>query len=85
MKCLDGNGKTEVLNAWVPPIPANLFRLEKQAKKPVSDCRQSLFYTAEGFGKQAFPEWNPQGGLCPTEENSGFQGIYAAGIRLFIP
>ena len=27
------------------------------------------FFT-EGFGKpKGFPEWNPQGGLCSTEEN----------------
>lgn len=31
------------------------------------------------------PEWNPQRGLCPLEENSEFQGFLADGTRLFIP
>ena len=38
----------------------------------------------EGFGKSPFPEWNPQRGLCPLEENREFQGVSADGTHLFI-
>ena len=30
------------------------------------------------------PDWNPQRGLCPLEENREFQGISADGTHLFI-
>ncbi|WP_458407122.1 hypothetical protein [Anaerotignum sp.] len=34
---------------------------------------------------EAFSNWNPQGGLCSSEENREFRGIYADGTNLFIP
>ncbi len=42
--------------------------LSRLSKKPFSCC---------GFqsGNEAFPDWNPQGGLCPSEEKGEFQGF----------
>ena len=46
---------------------------------------KKLFEQWKGSGNLfGCPEWNPQGGLCSSEENSGYQGIFADGNRLFI-
>jgi hypothetical protein len=37
------------------------------------------------LGNKGFPNYNPQSEFTSDEENSGFQGIYANGTRLFIP
>ncbi|MBR4015623.1 MAG: hypothetical protein IKI88_05415 [Anaerotignum sp.] len=37
------------------------------------------------MGNEACPKWNPQAEFISAEENSGFQGIFADGTRLFIP
>jgi len=29
----------------------------------------------KGSGNKAFPEWNPQDGLCSSEEKGEFQGL----------
>ena len=36
----------------------------------------------KGTGNKEFPVWNPQVGLCSTEENRAF---YVNGTHLFIP
>ena len=41
------------------------------------------FVQSEKVRETLCPEWNPQRGLCPLEENRAFQGI-AAGTHLFI-
>ena len=38
----------------------------------------------KGSGNGTFPEYNPQRGLCPLEQNREFQGK-AAGTNLFKP
>lgn len=45
----------------------------------------SFCFARKGLGNEAFPDRNPQRGLCPLEENSEFQGFLADGTRLFIP
>ena len=37
----------------------------------------------KGLGNEAFPDRNPQRGLCPLEENCAFQGLPMERISLF--
>ena len=41
-----------------------------------------MTFLLKGSGNKAFPEWNPQSGLCPLEENRQFQAC--AETDLFI-
>ena len=37
----------------------------------------------KGLENKGFSNRNPQGGLCPLEENWKFQGVYTAGTYQF--
>ena len=45
----------------------------------------SFCFARKGLGNEAFPDRNPQRGLCPLEENCKFLSIYADGTCQFIP
>ncbi len=38
--------------------------------------KKTIFVSRKGSGNEAFPEWNPQSGLCPFEEKGEFQGFF---------
>ncbi len=41
----------------------------------VQIVKKTIFLSRKGSGNEAFPEWNPQSGLCPFEEKGEFQGF----------
>ena len=41
----------------------------------VQIVKKTIFVSRKGSGNEAFPEWNPQSGLCPFEEKGEFQGF----------
>ena len=43
-----------------------------------------IFKQRKGSGNEGFSDWNPQEEFISDEENSGFQGVFADGTRLFI-
>ena len=55
------------LKMGVRKAPA-LRQMLQTVKKPT-------FVLRMGSGNEAFPDWNPQGGLCPSEEKGEFQGF----------
>ncbi len=42
----------------------------------VQIVKKTIFVSRKGSGNEAFPEWNPQSGLCPFEEKGEFQGFF---------
>ena len=45
--------------------------------------RKAGFTCRPFLGGKQFPDWNPQRGLCPLEENCAFQGLPKERISLF--
>ena len=43
--------------------------------RPIRLSKKLLELPRKGSGNEAFPEWNPQDGLCPFEEKGEFQGF----------
>ncbi len=43
--------------------------------KEMQGVKKYIFKSRKGSGNEAFPDWNPQNGLCPFEEKGEFQGF----------
>ena len=44
--------------------------------KEMQGVKKYIFKSRKGSGNKAFPDWNPQNGLCPFEEKGEFQGFF---------